>query len=486
MRFTIERIRTLVLATGVLLILVLVAFLAIGRWKNPLNRRDIPRRLGIDVQQEANGVTYTQAHGGHTIFKIHASRVVQLKNDQATLHDVRIELYGLNGSSVDRIQGDEFQYDQKTGIATAAGPVEITLTRPQPAPASAANKKAQAPAAPGSDEIHVKTSGLVFNQQSGIVSTGQRVDFSSAHGSGSAIGATYDSDQGLLILDHDVELTTRQDSNPVELHAQHAEFNRNTDIGRLRGATAVTRNDHSSAAEAIIAFRSDGSIERLDGTGGVTLATVAGSRLDAPHGAMLFDQDSQPQSGRFEGGVTLESASDGRQMKGAAPVMTLAFSSNGDLRRAHLEGGVEMRSQEQGQAIVNGHILPTGSARAWRSSIADVDFRQTANRQIEPAKIVGTGNVVVTGETRRGSEPAVPSRLAADQVTGIFGPKSTLTSMTGIGHASMEETTATGARQTATGDRLQARFASAAPGPTTQARIGCPGADSSPWCLKGT
>ncbi len=66
--------RTLVLGAGVLLLVALVVFLAVGKRKNPFNRRDLPQRLGIEIQQEANGVTYTQAHGGRTLFKIHASK----------------------------------------------------------------------------------------------------------------------------------------------------------------------------------------------------------------------------------------------------------------------------------------------------------------------------------------------------------------------------------------------------------------------------
>ena len=125
------------LVAGVLLVAALVVFLAVGKGKNPFNRRDLPQRLGIEIQQEGNGVTYTQAHGGHTLFKIHASRVVQYKQGTALLHDVKIELYGEDGSRVDRIEGKEFLYDQKTGIAVAGGPVEITLMRPGVAPAIA-------------------------------------------------------------------------------------------------------------------------------------------------------------------------------------------------------------------------------------------------------------------------------------------------------------------------------------------------------------
>jgi lipopolysaccharide export system protein LptA len=105
--------RTLVLVAGGLLIVALVAFLAVGRWRSRFILRELPKRLGVDIKQEANGVTYTQSHGGHTLFKIHASKVVQLtQGSRALLHDVQIELYSMDGKSVDRITGNEFEYDQ--------------------------------------------------------------------------------------------------------------------------------------------------------------------------------------------------------------------------------------------------------------------------------------------------------------------------------------------------------------------------------------
>ena len=389
--------------------MVLAVFLTVSRWKSPFNRRDVPKRLGINIQQEANGVTYTQAHGGHTIFKIHASRVIQLKNDHATLHDVKIELYGQNGDSVDRIQGDEFEYDQKSGIATAAGPVEITLMRPQPS--ASPQQKANTPN--GNGEIHVATSGLVFDQQTGVASTDQRVDFSSQQGSGSAVGATFESDQGLLILQRNVDLTTQQGANPVELHARHAEINRNTQLARLEGATAQTRGQQASAAQALIAFREDGSIERLDASGGVTVSTAAGSHLAAPRGAMQFDKDNHPRSGRFEGGVIMDfvsqSSASARQISGSSPAVTLAFSPEGELQHAHLEGDqkndVEMRSQQQGQALVNGRAVPVRMSRTWHSSVADVDFRAAGKGQIEPAQVHGTRNVVLLAKPAAATSP---------------------------------------------------------------------------------
>lgn len=456
MRLTIERIRFLVLAAGVLLIAVLAIFLTIGKWKTPFGR-DVPKRLGINIQEEANGVTYTQSHGGNTIFKIHASKVVQLKNDRATLHDVLIELYGKNDGHIDRIQGDEFEYDQKTEIATAAGPVEITLMQPAEKPQR--GTQAGATTSSGANKVQVQTSGLVFNQQSGIASTDQRLTFSSAQGSGSAVGASFESDLGLLVLDHDVELTSRHGTHPVKLRAGHAEFDRNKQTGNLRNVTAQMQGEQATAAEARIDFRDDGSVARLEVSGGMTLTTAAGSRLAAPHGTMQFSDENQPESGHLDGGVKLTSENQVQWMNGASPTMDLVFDSRGDLRHAHLERGVELESRERGESLVKGRAVSIDTTRTWRSPIADVDFRATREGRVEPAVVHGTGGVVVTEETGRGSAAPVPARLASDDVTGVFAAHSVLRSLSGSGHAEIEETTATGVQDTASGDRLEASFA---------------------------
>ena len=472
MRLTIERMRTLVLGAGVVLVLALLVFLAVGKWKNPFNRRDLPQRLGIEIQQEGNGVTYTQAHGGHTLFKIHASKVVQYKQGTALLHDVKIELYGEDGSRVDRIEGNEFQYDQKTGLAVAAGPVEITLMRPGVAPAIApkavagqavSEKLKGAPVASVAEaaargEIHVKTSGLTFDQKSGVASTSQHVDFSMVQGTGSAMGATYDSQQGLLVLVRAVELTTMRGSETVQIHAQHAEFERGSQICRMGAATAGYRGGEATAGDSKVLFRSDGSAVRLDAMNGFTLTTVTGGHLTAPAGHMEFDEHNQPRHGHLEGGVTMDSVSEiagrRRQMHGTAPTAELEFNAKGQLRRAHLESGVAMDSEETGEQAGQ----PQRLSRHWRSPFADVDFRNSSHGKIELDSVHGTGGVVVTGESQRGKGAVAPSRLSADQVTGVFGAGSALTAMNGTGHASIQEITETGTRQTTNGDRLEAHF----------------------------
>jgi len=452
-------------------------FLARGRLKNPLNLKELPQRLGVNITQDASGFTMDHAFGGHSRYRIHASKVAQYKDNHAVLHDVKIELFGEDGNRVDRIEGAEFDYDQKAGTARAAGPVEITLMRPGVAPAIApkasaaaaqkgnAEKGKQTPIASVAQtaergEMHVKTSGLSFDTGSGLATTAEHVDFSMVQGSGSSMGASYDS-KGFLVLDKAVELKTARGGEAVLIRAEHAEFERDSRLCRLHAATADYRGGQATAGDAKILFRNDGSAVRLDAMNGFNMATANGGHIAAPVGWLEFNEHNQPRHGHLEGGVQMDSTRQGkdgaevRRMRGTAPTAELDFSAKGELRHAHLERGVEMQSEQ----LSDSSNVPLRVSRTWKSPLADVDFRDDGKGQAEPAAIHGVQGVVVTGESQRGKAAAEPSRMAADEVTGAFGPDSVLSAMTGTGHASVEETNAAGTRQTSTGDRLEAHFA---------------------------
>jgi lipopolysaccharide export system protein LptA len=475
MRFTIERLRTMVLAAGVLLVVALGVFLGLAKFRNPFSRKDLPQRLGLNIAEEANGFVYTHEVRGHTLYKIHASKQVQLKKDgqlMLQLHDVKIELYAEDGSRVDRIEGEEFEYDPKTGLARATGPVVITLMRPRVAPAIApkattdrtpsdatmnSTLAAAAQSASGG-EIEVRTSGLVFDRNSGAASTKERVDFALSQGSGSAIGAAYDSHAGTLVLDHAVELTTKRGEEPVTMQAQHAEFLRAGQVGSLRAVTVNYRDTVARAEAARVNFRDDGSAERLEADQGFSLVTGSGGRLAAPKGTLEFDAQNRPLFGHMEDGVTIDSIAENRNVHGSSPTMDMKFSADGELKSAHLERGVQISSEEETSETDEANRM----ARSWASPVVDVAFRSSGKGKTEPASIHGTGGVVVTTATQRGNGPVSPSKLAAEEVTGTFDAKGALTAMEGTGHASMEQTTVAGIRQTTSGDKLVAHLAAAA------------------------
>jgi len=467
----------MVLAAGVLLVVALGAFLVRGKWKNPLNLSELPKKLGVNIQQDASGYTFEHSFGSHSRYKIHASKVVQYRQGTAVLHQVKIELYDEDGGRVDRIEGDEFEYDQKGGTASAAGPVEITLMRPSVAPAITLKSTptqllnqlpkgstlAAAAQAASASEIHVKTSGLTFNQKTGIATTSQPVEFAMAQGTGSSVGATYDSQRGQLVLNEAVEVTTERAGERVQIHAQHAEFQRENLLCLLRTATANYRGGEAKAGDAKVLFRADGSAVRLDANNGFTMATATGAHLAAPSGSIEFNERNQPRQGHLEGGIQMDSISQpggrygtsSRHVHATSPTAQFDFNTQGNLRHIHLERNVEMHSEEQSEQSSG----PVRLSRTWRSPLADVEFRDAGNGQVEPATIHGAQGVVITGESQRGKEAAVPSRMAADEVTGQFASGSVLEAMTGVGHASLEETNAAGTRQSTRGDRIEAHFA---------------------------
>jgi lipopolysaccharide export system protein LptA len=462
-RLTIERLRTLVLTAGVLLVVALIAFLGLARWKTRQAIKELPKRLGADIQRQANEFVYTQSNGRHTLFKIRASRLVQLKNGgKAELENVQIELYGQDGSTVDRISGGKFQYDQKAGIATAAGPVEITIMKPNQAPVVApkalpnAGLNASPPLAnAAAGQIDVKTSGLIFNQKTGVATTAQRVEFSVVQGSGSSMGATFDSQQGQLVLDQDVQLNVRRGPDTVILRARHGEFLRDALTCDLRGASASYRNGEAMAGQAHVLFREDGSAVRLDARDGFSLTSATGARIAAPTGSLEFNEKNQPTKGNLEGGVTMQSENGDRKVNGAAPTAQLAFAAGGVLRHAHMERGVVLHSEQSGDGGAR-------EVRDWRSPVADVDFRNGPHGALEIASVQGTGGVEVTGQMQRPGAVVVPSQMGADVVTAKFGAHQELSQITGTGRAHMDQTTSSGVHQQTTGDRLTAQLASSA------------------------
>jgi lipopolysaccharide export system protein LptA len=511
-RFTIERLRTLVLIGGGLLVAALGIFLAAGQWKLRSALKDLPGRLGINVEQSADGVNYTQTRKGKTIFKIHAAKAITRKTGGTTiLHDVTIDLYGDDGNRADTISGSEFEYDPNAGVATAAGPVEILMMRPGVKPAISEMKPGAAkPSAPArvrgnganptvsavmgaitDDEIHVKTSGLTFNQRTGVATTAQRVDFALRQGSGNSIGATYDSGNGQLILDRAVELhvdrgNAGSGSDPVTVHAGHAEFEHDAMACTMTEAHAQYSGGSVETAHALIHFRDDGSVLRVDGTDGVDLRTQKGSQVTAATGWLEFDAKNHPQHGLLSGGTRLQMNEPNRQVQGTSPMAQLTFDAQGELSLAHMEHGVVFNSQQQ---VTTAKGEEAQVRRTWNSRTADVAFAPVAvevkpshaagtpngktqmEGHAEPRTIHGFGGVVVTSQTVTGGV-AMPSRLAADTVVAELAPGGALTSLHGEGHASFDERNAAGVHQATSSDVLDVRFVMAPAKPAVKTAKG--------------
>ena len=197
MPLTPRQLRIYLLSAAALLLIIVIGFYAYARWRLHSLGRITAQKLSTEVSRSTEGFTLSKSEAGHTLFTIHAARAIEYKQGgRAQLHDVGIIVYGKSGDRFDQISGGDFQYDPQSGEVVAAGDVEIDLE----ANGQGSLRPDQAPPREQKNLIHIRTSGLTFSQKTGIASTPNNVEFRLPQASGSARGATWDSNAGILTL----------------------------------------------------------------------------------------------------------------------------------------------------------------------------------------------------------------------------------------------------------------------------------------------
>src|SRR6476620_9692569 len=169
MPFDPKRARRLFAAGAALVLVMAVGFYIYGILSV---RRQVIRKannnIPSNVEKSATGFNLSRSEGGKTLYTIHAASVQQYKEgSRAALHDVSIIVYGRNQDRSDQIYGSDFAYDPVTKEVTAEGEVRIDLE----ANSARTTSPGQAPAPETRNLIQVKTSGLTFNENTGIAQT---------------------------------------------------------------------------------------------------------------------------------------------------------------------------------------------------------------------------------------------------------------------------------------------------------------------------
>ncbi|QNI34291.1 LPS export ABC transporter periplasmic protein LptC [Alloacidobacterium dinghuense] len=451
MRITIKRLRWLIVGLACLLIAVLGSFLIYARYRIRHFGKDLPGKLGINIQQTANGFTYSQSEKGHTIFTIHASKLVQFKgNGHAVLHDVAITLFGPPGTNrEDHVYGSDFDYDQNNGIASAQGEVQIDLQSPQK-PASEQGSEDQVE----KRTIHVKASGLVFNQKTGIATTNQPLEFQLPKAAGKAVGATFDSKQGVLVLDKQVELTTSSNGEPASVRASHAQMLRDSRQVFLLNAETEFRNERSTADQAVVYFREDGSAERIDAKGNVHTVLDDGTQTSSQTANVLLDAKSQPTQAVMGGGVNFISKNDTQSMHGSSEEGTITFGADAALRHAQFRDAVSFVDQQ-----FNLDNDPHGSAtRQVQASKLDIDFTAGPDKKAIAQKVLAKGNAVGTLRAIPSKGPEQNTTISADQLLATLSNGRAIQQLDGAGHTKVVDQAQDGSISASSGDVLRMTF----------------------------
>ena len=396
MPLSVTRLRRWLAAAAIVMIAIVAGMYLYARWRTRNVVHEVPKKLGVEVQQTAEGFSISKSEQGRTIFKVSASNVVQFRQGGRTeLHDVKITLYGRDASRYDRITGSDFEYDPTSGDITSSGTVKIDL---QGNPEGITRPDQAAPPEP-KNPMHVETNGLVFNRNTGNASASGKVQLQMPQASGSAVGVQYIARTGTMTLLSDVvvDLTGPQQSHLTAGRAVVTKEPRQVLLTHPR----LTREGQTSWSDkATVFLRPDDSVERVLAEGNVhsELHGRSEGRAQSDRAEIFLSgpRDLLRQA-EFSGNVQLISL--GKQAAEAdAGHVVLHFGPKQVLQTVHAEQGVRLA-----QKNVSGRGAAGGSAPAARSDAQDVemtapvmDFQVAGGRRLENAETSGPPQILMT------------------------------------------------------------------------------------------
>ena len=392
MPLTVVRLRRWFAAGAILMVAIVAGMYLYARWRVRNALHDVPKKLGIEVSQTAEGFSISKSDEGRTLFTVSASKAVQFRQGgRAELHDVKIVVYGRDASRFDRITGADFEYDPASGNVTAKGPVTIDLE----ANPEGLVRPDQAPPPDLKNPIHVEASGLVFNRNSGNASAHGRVMFRTQQATGSAVGIEYVAKTATLTFLADISVDI---ASPHQAHliAERAEITKEPRRVVLIKPRMSREPQELRADRAIFFLRPDTTVERILAEGGVEAdlqgASEARSRADRAE-LLLAGPRNLLQTATLTGNVQLVSQGD-HPAEAAAGRATLFFAGDQLLQKVHAEDGVKL-AQRKGE----GSSGKPGEAQDLELTAPAMDFVVKNGRSFERAETVGPPQIVVTQST---------------------------------------------------------------------------------------
>jgi lipopolysaccharide export system protein LptA len=434
-------------AIGMVLLVAGMYLYARHRIGNPL--KEVPQKIGVDIQQTAQGFTVSRSEQGHTLFKILASKAIQFKQGgRAELHDVAITLYGRDSSRFDQIYGSDFLYDPESGDVTAQGEVQIDLqANPEglTKPDQAAPKELKNP-------IHLRTTGLTFNQKTGNALTKEKVDFEVSQANGSAMGANYAANSSVLTLESHVSLAFTG-ATPARVKAVHATITKNPHIVVLDHPHVENGPERAEAEKATLFLRADNSVHRVLATRDVKVEAFGAQNTQvqaAQLELLMMQQQGSLQTAIFSGDVRMES-SGAQQAEGNAGRLVLNFSGRNVLTSARTEENVKLVA----------HQKPASGSAAAQDIVLTapmVDFVVADGNKLQHAETSGAAQIAIL--------PSVPNSgqqtlITAGKFVANFDDQGQLTSVRGAPHGRIVNTNPGQPDRVSTSDKLDASFRAA-------------------------
>jgi lipopolysaccharide export system protein LptA len=469
-----------------LLLTLLVAGVYLKRsWEAHLSHLAAPPPVPSSVQQQSAAFSFSKEAGNRTQFTVRASRATQFtEGGLGVLDDVWITAYGNDGHRFDNLRTHSCDYIDSTGNITCAGEVRIDLesaedARLHPSAASQPNPDARV--------IHIVTSHVSFDRDTGVATTDDRVQFQFSGMAGQAVGFHYDSGAGEMRLLRDVDIDFHggdaetapggrgragSDAPPLHVSGSGLVFNRNDRIVHLLGPAKADQGEYELAAgqlnvelneqfrarslmangdpelhstglrpvsvaadEFSVPVSPDGSVQRIIATGNVhgrQRSASGDERLDASKADLeLSEKSREPKLLTATGSVAVQSDRGGIKRRLTTSELEMSF----------------VAGSKTGGRDANGEAVRIGRVTA---PAASVDVEEPVE---EPAQQAAKESAQARG-------PAKTERihLTSQHLEAIFGGANEVQEFRGTGGVEVDRRGAIGPAESSTSQEVVVRF----------------------------
>jgi lipopolysaccharide export system protein LptA len=408
---------------------VLVAVVTLSYWiarsrVQPL-LHNVPKSLGIDIQQTSDGFSLSKSEAGHTIYTIRASKAVQFKaGGHADLRNVHIVVYGRNHDRYDQIYGDKFTYDHDTGDIHAIGEVHIDLVENSEGP----KKPDQAAPEEMKNPLHLVTNSLTFNQKTGIANTDELVEFRTEQAAGTAKGAYYDSKQNELQLKSDIHVVTTG-AHPATITGTSGFIQKVPRQAVLMNARIEQPDKTLTADKATLIFELDNSVKHAVAEGNVHIEDRGSAVVDVmgPRVDLNMGPKNSLQQAIVSGGAKFDSRGSS-VAHGSADTFILDFEDQNQPAQFHMVKNARMKQDPAPSK--------SGTSGQPMEIAADqLDFQLVNGNQVKSGDTVGKAQITILPMPPGSKAPSSSSKKSPE----MGGRDSTTVATAGKFHVTFDD-----------------------------------------------
>ena len=452
MPVSIPRLRIWFAVMALAAVAVVTGFYLRARFEMRSALKNLPGKLGIEIQQTSEGFSLSKSEGGHTLFTIRASKATQFKQGgHAELHNVDIIVYGRKSDRFDQIYGDDFEYDPQAGTMVSRGEVHIDLQ------GNAEGEKLNDQALPREmrNPIHLRTEGLTFNQHTGLAETAGAVDFRVPQAAGTAHGATYDSKNNELTLQAAIDIRT-EGQRSTRIQAVHGTITKTPRVLTMESAELSDAQRTVRADHATLDLAADNSIQQIHAAGNVRLNESGGVQLQAPLGELKLGAKNTVESAFFSGGVDFESPKEAAS--GHSGEMRMSFVQEAAKQRNGSGSTAQLKTIYASQGATLRQAAREGSKNPQTLAMSSdaMTFALSDGRLFRSAQTGGPGQLIIraAGGKSAGEQTVIDAQL----FTAEFGDENRLRTAHGTGQVRVNSHAPGQPDKLSTSDTLVAHF----------------------------